>query len=1199
MVRYAGGGLDTSDRSAIEHHVDGCADCLSLVTELARVESSDAAGGGLPEQRTWAHRYLVTGVVGAGGMGVVYSALDLHLNRKVAIKVLERFATPVGERPVDVSADPTTQSAQVSKPSTEVGFLRTRAERPRAPDAIAKTEQMALRFAREAALTARLQHPAIVTLYEWGVLESGAPYYVMRLVPGRSLHQALAEAGELDGRLRFLPNLIAAAEAVAFAHAERVVHRDLKPANVLCGEFGETVIIDWGLAKDLRQKEAEAEAPTLPAIDGAESQLARLNHTPPIATRAGAVLGTPAYMSPEQAKGASVDERTDVFALGAILYHLLLGRPPELYSEGGENKSARRPDARRASSSTPVLVGAPPELRAIAARATAHDPSARYPTAQAMAEDLRRFQTGQLVAAHVYTRGQLVRRFVGRNRVVLGVLGACLVALAAVGTVSISRVLRSRRDAEARQHEAEAARAQADEASVTITRTVEQLYLDEALASERAHPTEAMAWLKRLTLTPDNALEADLLFRGAGPTALATFRDPDGPIEALDFSPDGRTLAMGAYGWIRLWDLQGDPIETPPRRLTLEPPNEVDDVVSIGFSADSRFLLAQTTATLTVWNVATGASRQLLDDASAIRQAVISPDGASVATVDDGGVVTLWHSADGSHRSLGPGLADAAVAPAFAADGAVAWAGRDGRAVVAMATANGTESARTLATGPITSLCWSPDGQALATTGADGTSVWNPTTAERHLLGDRGSTWARYSKDGGVLITGPNPRTLFDAKEAYDVVGSHDYGEAVASREIISDDGVEVAGVSAPLSDLAGPTVNVFTGVDPDVCHSFYLVGHDSPAQAMSFSPDGTMLATGGNDKQVMIWRVPPPRCVLRSQEGSAIDAMDVSADGSEVALGQVSGAITVRQLKGTDAPPLELTGHAAGDDQMDYGVADVAFSPDGRLLASGGGADGRLLLWDLSSGAPRELTHVDGAVVNLAFSPDGGTLVSVDLLASGGSGEIRAWDIPSGGSRLLAQCPDSAVDLHFTADGTTLLAAEDNRVDAIPMAGGATRTLLTADAYIQVLSATGSGDQLATGVQSAIVLWDRQGDGTFKKGSTFDGDHGMIVGLAYLDGERLLASLDAGRALKVRDLKTGVADFEFASPLSESPRVTTRLAVLPGDDSILTADQDGELLEWNAAVSADPATVARSIAASTDDLAHVGGTPENGLLGN
>jgi len=333
-----------------------------------------------------------------GGMGAVSTARDRRLGRRVAIKEL-----------------------------------------------ITSTPSLRSRFEREALLTARLEHPSIVTVHEAGRWPSGEPFYAMRLVHGRSLDQCLALAPSLAGRLALLANVIAVADAVAYAHEHRIIHRDLKPRNVIVGEFGETVVIDWGLAKDLDGDDLAA-GPDTPVVGE---------------TVAGSVLGTPRYMPPEQARGEPADERADVYAIGALLYHVLAGAPPY---EAVRAESTL--DAVRAGPPDPVNRRErhlPPDLVAIVERAMARDPRDRYASGRAIADELRRFQTGQLVGAYRYSRVELIRRWIGRHRAVVAAAAIAAVVIAALSVIGVRRIL-DERDLATAQHElSEVHRGEADD----------------------------------------------------------------------------------------------------------------------------------------------------------------------------------------------------------------------------------------------------------------------------------------------------------------------------------------------------------------------------------------------------------------------------------------------------------------------------------------------------------------------------------------------------------------------------------------------------------------------------------------------------------------------------------------------------------------------------------------------------------------
>jgi tetratricopeptide (TPR) repeat protein len=293
---------------------------------------------------------------------------------------------------------------------------------------LSHSDDLRARFEREARITARLQHPAIVNLLEAGAWPGGEPFYVMKLVTGESLDKAIARSTTHESRMALLPNVLATVDALAYAHNMRIIHRDLKPANVLVGEFGETVVIDWGLAKDLADV-ASADVAIGP-YRGNSGDIA--------ATVEGAVIGTPGYMPPEQAKGEAVDERADVYSLGAMLYHVLAGEPPYR----GRTVEAILV-AVVAGPPEPLeqrVPSVPPDLAAIVAKAMAYKPADRYANAKEMADDLKKFQTGQLVGAHRYSTWQLLRRWVRRHRTAVAVGAVAATLLAVFGAIGLRQI---------------------------------------------------------------------------------------------------------------------------------------------------------------------------------------------------------------------------------------------------------------------------------------------------------------------------------------------------------------------------------------------------------------------------------------------------------------------------------------------------------------------------------------------------------------------------------------------------------------------------------------------------------------------------------------------------------------------------------------------------------------------------------------
>lgn len=436
----------------------------------------------LEARKVASERYRLDGEIARGGMGAILRVWDEDLRRHLAMKVILR------------------------EPSDPEGTYR----------------QQLARFLEEAQVTGQLDHPAIVPVHELGLDQKGQVYFTMHLVKGSTFGEVIRSVRQGDSTwttTRALFPLLRAAEALAFAHERRVLHRDVKPANLMVGRHGETYVMDWGLARLLDDPKPADPSPAATVI--------RSDRGASEETGDGSVVGTPAYMAPEQARGE--DQRlgpgVDIYALGAVLYELLAGHAPFADLLGSRAAPSEVWRALLAGPPTPLsrcAPRAPAELVAIAERAMAREPAARYPSMEAMAEDLRAYLEGRVVRAHAV--GPLVElwKWTKRNRFA----ASSAAALAAVVLTSGFWILALER------------RGEADRAEQAARREAAALLVEgEGLAS--VHPEDAQPlaeWLARaetllrLHPAPQSAPTLDraaLLAAPAGQVAAALLSDAD------------------------------------------------------------------------------------------------------------------------------------------------------------------------------------------------------------------------------------------------------------------------------------------------------------------------------------------------------------------------------------------------------------------------------------------------------------------------------------------------------------------------------------------------------------------------------------------------------------------------------------------------------------------------------------------------
>jgi len=981
------------------------------------------------------------------------------------------------------------------------------------------------RFDREVRITARLQHPAIVHVTEAGQWPDGQPFFAMKLIRGKPLDARIAETATLSERLALIPAVIAVTDALAYAHSKSVIHRDLKPANVLVGDFGETVVIDWGIAKDLTDTEAivslDPDRPSTRTLSGSGAE-----------TVEGSVMGTPSYMPPEQANGDRVDARADVYALGAMLYQVLAGVPPFVGRTTAE-VLAKVIDGSPEPLAT-LVPDAPVDLIAVVEKAMARSPDARFPTAHEMVVELKRFQQGKLVASHAYTTWQLIARWVRRNRAAVVVGAAALATLLVLGTFGLMKIVEERRRTEL---EATTARAQADLGVISRARV--------ALATD---PTEAVALLKQLSPDTTQVRAARMIAADAATAGVAHVLVGGGAIDKLAFSPDGRFLASYELpgDTIRIWDVAtytGRPIGGASYLLDLA--LTADSVIA--FDADGRLYRWPSDA-------ATPVPPTLIRTIpGAYRGAWFSPDGRRVI------VAAIEGAAESSpHLILKMvELADpSGVARVIGESRGVAWA-PDSRSFMSLDMSTKTLLRLDAATGELLDkhdgvypIAFATDGKQTWVSGnkfrGDETRILRNLTTRAAVPIDFEMFGLHPTRDGRLVGT--------TSRAAQRVMTETLHGSHKGSWIPFDVDDLTTGEHALLVSDgWPGSSIR--------------LRGHTATVDAIAVS-SANLIASGDSGGAIRLWTLP----VVRRDHGDGHTTATYGALTStgELLITRRGPRLELRDPHTGTSRLLEVTEVAPGIERdlerpiersTRIGtrfIRESAIGPDDEVIELVRAADGRhlatvdsqahVVVWDLATGRGKLLAD---HVIHVAIDRDGSHVVTSRTDGDRGQRLVERWNVATGAATVLSDQLNPTAIL-FAGD-RAVIANLDQSIYVVE--GDALHRLAMPELGYRTLAATADGDTLYAGSDSWVIVEHRL---STKTNRLMRGHTGTIIGLVVDPAGKRVFSTAADHTIRMWQ-----ADTLTSVVLRGHTGLVTSME-LGVDDTLITAATDLTSRIWD-----------------------------------
>ena len=1033
-------------------------------------------------------RYRAEGEIARGGMGSILRVHDETLRRDIAMKVV-----------LDAKG------------------------RPQLRDTEGSLTPIVRRFLEEAQVTAQLDHPGVVPVHELGLDAEGRLFFTMKLVKGKTLGEVFELVWQQSDdwtTTRAVQVFIRICDTLAFAHSKGVIHRDLKPANVMVGSFGEVYVMDWGLAKALGAGAEPDDVGVTPSSMVRTDRLSEVREAQAEQlTMAGSVIGTPSYMPLEQALGHldQLDARSDVYAVGAMLYHLLGRRAP--YTDPGEKRTpkdvlmrviAEPPEPLRELA--PTL---PPEIVAIVGKAMARDPADRYASAGVLARELRHFIEGRVVST--YRTGALVelKKWIGRNRAVAGMAALAFVLLVGGLITSIRLGVEAGRQREAAEVERDVARREAYKAALAAALAdIDRNELRSARARLEKYEQafgrpDTWEWRHVASRLDQSAAQYEGGLVGFDPQdGRLLLVDEQGQLTAVDELGEAEALTRLPYEDIRLdFGLSPDGryvlCRSGPDRIAVFDRNTNETIYEAGFKLPlkkelrwafvrrpARLLYIDAARGLLVVDLARGVVTGRIPFKRSSGGMAVSPDGAWLAMEPGDARSVYLYDLDTLERR-GTAHADSATCAAFSPDGNTLVVGFQTRLWMTDLRQSPLRSSAnaTLHTQPARDLVFSPDGGWVASAAADRmiglhrfengvlkhvrTFYGHLHTPERLAVSPDGRLLASQSRKGGIRlwdvsdIDQPGPRVLTGhAKWVNPVAFTPD------DRRIVSggwDGEVDEPGCLRVWDAASGAPI-VGLGSSHQVVTS------------LGIAPDGRRALAAGT------------RSRRRVHEGALFYDLDTGAPVTELPrkLGRRGAALSPdgsRALLTAGSRPHETDPEVGVAHLVDAGSGDVvttfthrgwsqgrglAFSPDGRWIATTPYAT-QLRLWRADTfEAAVDLVGHTGFVYGIAFSPDGRRVATASFDST-----ARVWDIATGAElAVLRGHEDDVLDVVYSPDGTRILtSSKDRRIrvwdaqtfdDIVTLTGH--------EAYVFSLDFSSEGERLVSGSGDGTVrIWETE----------------------------------------------------------------------------------------------------------------------------